>query len=146
MEKRQMNRILTAAALVAITAFSAAPSFAAAAAATTMKPAAMAPAKVAMAPAKPAMASKATPLTFKLIDANHDGKITFAELKKYFPKVTKAEFAKFAGKDGTLDHAGLAAFAAAEKAMMAPMAAAKPAMAPAKPAMAPMKPMMAPKK
>ena len=117
-----MKRILTAAALVALTAFATAPSFAAAAA-TTMKPAAAAPVKMAAAtPAKPA---KAAPLTFKLIDANHDGKISFDELKKYFPKVTKAEFAKYAGKDGFLDHTGLAAFVKAQTPAPAKPAATK---------------------
>jgi hypothetical protein len=115
-----MKRILTASMLVAVAAFATAPAFAA----TTTKATTST-----MAAAKPAVAKSATTkptvLSFKLIDANHDGKISYDELKKYFPKLTKAEFAKYAGKDGTLDHAGLAAFFKAQKA--ADAAAAKPA-------------------
>jgi len=107
METYPMNRILTAAALVAMAALSAAPAFAATTAAPAAKPA-MAAAKPAMAAATPA---KPVVLTFKLIDANHDGKISFAELKKYFPKLTKDEFAKAdTDKSGFLNKAELAAF------------------------------------
>jgi len=67
-------------------------------------------------------------LSFKLIDANHDGKISYEELKVYFPKLTKAEFAKYDTKHlGYYDHAELAAFFKAQKA--ADAAAAKPAAA-----------------
>jgi hypothetical protein len=112
-----MNRFLTATALVAIAAFTAAPAFAAAATAA-------APAKtVAAKPvAKPVAATPAKPvvLTFKLIDANHDGKISLTEIQKYWPKTTKADFAKYdTNKDGFFDHAELAAFVKA-------MAPAKP--------------------
>jgi Ca2+-binding EF-hand superfamily protein len=109
-----MKHILTATALVAFVALTA-PSFAATAAAPAMKPAAKtAMMKPAMAPAKPMV------LSFKTIDANHDGKISYAELKKYWPKLSKADFAKYdADKDGFYNHAELAAFAKA-------MAPAKP--------------------
>jgi hypothetical protein len=105
-----MNRILTAAALVAMAAFTAAPALAATAAKPAVKPAMT---KVASKPAaKPATAAaKPVVVTFKTIDANHDGKISYEELKKYWPSLTKAQFAKFAGKTGSLNHAGLAAFA-----------------------------------
>ena len=114
METYPMNRILIAAALVAVTAFSAAPALAAAAATTAAKPAAAVA-------AKPAAAAPATvTLSFKLVDANKDGKISYAELKKYFPKLTKAEFAKYdTDKSGFLNKAEFAAFAKA-------MAPAKP--------------------
>ena len=106
-----MKRILTATAIVALAALTAAPVFAAGAAAKPApKPAVhkMAAMKPAMAPAKP------TVVTFKMIDANHDGKISYAELKKFWPKLTKAEFAKYdANKDGFYSHAELAAFAKA---------------------------------
>ena len=103
-----MNRILTAAALVAMAALSAAPAFAAAATTTTAAKPAMAAAKPAMAAATPA---KPVVLTFKLIDADHDGKISYTELKKYFPKLTKADFAKAdTDKSGFLNKAELAAF------------------------------------
>src|SRR6201999_1659978 len=98
-----MNRILTAAALVAMAALSTARALAATT--TVAKPAA----KTAV--AKPATPAKPTVVTFKMIDANHDGKISFAELKKYWPSLTKAQFAKFAGKDGFMTRAELAAFA-----------------------------------
>jgi len=106
-----MKRILAASALVAIAAFATFPAVAATTTTTTTKtvtakaPAKPAPAKVAATPAKPVV------LTFKLIDANHDGKISFEELKKYFPKLTKAEFAKAdTDKSGFLNKAELAAF------------------------------------
>jgi hypothetical protein len=103
-----MNRIVTAAALVAIAALTSAPAFAAAAAAAPAAKPAMVAAKPAMAAATPA---KPVVLSFKLIDANHDGKISFAELQKYFPKLTKADFAKAdTDKSGFLNKAELAAF------------------------------------
>jgi hypothetical protein len=114
----QMKRILTATALVALVALTA-PSFAATATAAkpAMKPATKtAMMKPAMAPAKPMV------LSFKTIDANHDGKISYAEMKKYWPKLSKADFAKYdADKDGFYNHAELAAFAKA----MAPAAPSK---------------------
>jgi len=106
-----MNRFLTAsAALVAIAALSAAPAFAAAAA-TAKAPVAhvtkAAPAKVA---AKPA-AAKGVLVSFKTLDTNKDGKISLAELQKVWPKLTKADFAKYdANKDGFYNHAELAAY------------------------------------
>lgn len=106
-----MNRFLTAsAALVAIAALSAAPAFAAAAT-TTKAPVThvtkAAPAKVA---AKPA-ATKGVLVNFKTLDTNKDGKISLAELQKVWPKLTKADFAKFdANKDGFYNHAELAAY------------------------------------
>ncbi|HTJ56950.1 MAG TPA: hypothetical protein VL418_05225 [Devosiaceae bacterium] len=110
-----MNRILTAAALVAMAALSTAPALAAtttaakpAATTAVAKPVAKPVAKVAV--AKPE-AGKPTVVTFKMIDANHDGKISFVELKKYWPTLTKAQFAKFSGKDGSMSRAQLAAFA-----------------------------------
>jgi len=115
-----MKRILTAAALVAM-ALVAAPAMAATT--TAAKPAATAAAKPAPKMAAATTPAKPTVLTFKLIDANHDGKISYDELKKYFPKLTKADFAKYAGKDGTIDHAGLAKFFKDQKAAMAPAAA-----------------------
>ena len=130
-----MNRTLTASALVALAALMAAPAFAAAApATTTTKPAmaAMAPAKPVAAPAKPAVA-KPVVLTFAKIDANHDGKISFDELKKYFPTVTKAEFDKYdADKSGDYNKAELAAFVKGQKPAKAPAAPVKaPVKAPA---------------
>jgi len=111
-----MNRILTAAALVAMAALSAAPALAATAATTTAKPAVAAKPVAKVAAAAPATVT----LTFKLVDANHDGKISYTELKKYFPKLTKADFAKYdTDKSGFLNKAEFAAFAAA-------MAPAKP--------------------
>ena len=111
-----MNRFLTATALVAIAAFTAAPAFAAAA--TTAAPAKAAVTKpVAKPVAKVAAATPAKPvvLTFKLIDANHDGKISLTEIQKYWPKTTKADFAKYdTNKDGFFDHAELAAFVKAQ--------------------------------
>lgn len=114
-----MNRFLTATALVAMAALTAAPALAATATTTTkttpttVKPA---PKAVVAKPAKP------TVLTYKLIDANHDGKISLGELQKYFPKLTKAEFAKFdASKDGFYDHVELAAFYKAQNAAPAPV-------------------------
>jgi len=111
METYPMNRILTAAALVAMAALSAAPALAATAATTAAKPAAAAIAKPVAKVAAAATPAKPVVLTFKLIDANHDGKISFAELKKYFPKLTKDEFAKAdTDKSGFLNKAELAAF------------------------------------
>ncbi|MDR3474571.1 MAG: hypothetical protein P4M09_23215 [Devosia sp.] len=110
-----MNRILTATALVAMAALTAAPALAASTTTTTTtmtktmtaKPA---PKMAAATPAKPKF------VTFKTIDANHDGKISMVELKKYFPKLTKADFAKYdANKDGFYDHAELAAFVKAQQ-------------------------------
>lgn len=96
-----MKRILTAAALAALATLTVAPAMAATT--TTAKPAKTATATT---------STKPTVLTFKQIDANHDGKISYAELKKYFPKLTKAEFAKFDTKKlGYYNHAELAAFA-----------------------------------
>jgi hypothetical protein len=128
----EMNRFLTASAIVALAALTAAPAFAAAAVTTpaTTKPAMAAKPAPKMAAATPA---KAVVVTFKTIDANHDGKISFDELKKYFPKVTKAEFAASdANKDGFYDHAELAAFVKSQQPAKAPMGgmmkpAAKPA-------------------
>ena len=106
-----MKRILTAAALVAMASMAAAPTLAATTAApktttTSTKMATATPATTT--PAKPAV------VTFKAIDANHDGKISYDELKKYFPKLTKADFAKYDTKKlGYYDHAELAAFAKA---------------------------------
>ena len=128
-----MNRTLTASALVALAALMAAPAFAAAApATTTTKPAVTAPAKPVAAPAKPAVA-KPVVLTFAKIDANHDGKISFDELKKYFPTVTKAEFDKYdADKSGDYNKAELAAFVKGQKPAKAPAAPVKaPVKAPA---------------
>ena len=71
-------------------------------------------------PAKPVV------LSFKLIDANHDGKISSDELKKYFPKLTKDEFAKAdADKSGFLNKAELAAFVKSQQPPKAPMTKAK---------------------
>lgn len=101
-----MRRFLTAsAALLAVAALTAAPSFAATAAH---------PAKTAVVAATAPVSAKPTVVTFKTIDANHDGKISFAELLKFYPHTTKAEFAKFA-KAGFLNHAELAAFAKAQQ-------------------------------
>ena len=86
-----MNSFLKISALVAVSALVSFPAFAAtytAPAATTTKTVAPAKTVAAATPAKPVV------LTFKLIDANHDGKISYTELKKYFPKLTKDEFAK----------------------------------------------------
>ncbi len=102
-----MKRILIATALVAVAAFSV-PAFAA----STSKP----PNPMKVETAKPAAAAtpatgKAIALSFKQIDANHDGKISYDELKKYNPTLTKDEFAKYdANKDGFYDHTELAAF------------------------------------
>jgi hypothetical protein len=110
-----MKRILAASALVALAAFATFPAVAATTTTTTTKTttaAKPAPVKVAAAttPAKPVV------LTFKLIDANHDGKISYTELKKYFPKLTKAEFAKAdTDKSGFLNKAELAAFVASQQ-------------------------------
>lgn len=117
-----MKRILAASALVAIAAFATLPAVAAttytAPKATTTAPAKPAPA--ATTPAKPVV------LSFKLIDANHDGKISYDELKKYFPKVTKAEFAKAdADKSGFLNKAELAAFVKSQQPPKAPMSMTK---------------------
>jgi hypothetical protein len=124
-----MNRFLTASAIVALAALTAAPAFAAAAATTTMmaktaaKPAPkMAAATPAATPAKPMVVS------FKTLDANKDGKLSLAELQKYWPKLTKADFAKYdANKDGFYDHAELAAFAKAMQPAKAPMSMMAPA-------------------
>ena len=108
-----MKRIIAASALVAFAAFATFPAVAATTTTTTTKtvtakaPVKVVPVKVAAAttPAKPVV------LSFKLIDANHDGKISSEELKKYFPKLTKEEFAKAdADKSGFLNKAELAAF------------------------------------
>lgn len=113
-----MKRILAASALVALAAFATFPAVAATATTTTKTVTAKAPVKAApvkVAPVKVAAATPAKPvvLTFKLIDANHDGKISFTELKKYFPKVTKAEFAKAdTDKSGFFNKAELAAYVA----------------------------------
>jgi Ca2+-binding EF-hand superfamily protein len=108
-----MKRIIAASALVALAAFATFPAVAATTTTTTTKtvtakaPVKAAPVKVAAA----ATAPKTVVVTFKLIDANHDGKISFTELKKYFPKLTKAEFAKAdADKSGFLNKVELAAF------------------------------------
>jgi len=116
-----MKRILAASALVALAAFATFPAVAATTTTTTTKTvtAKAAPVKVAAAttPAKPVV------LTFKLIDANHDGKISYTELKKYFPKVTKDEFAKAdTDKSGFLNKAELAAFVKSQQPPKAPMA------------------------
>jgi hypothetical protein len=106
-----MKRILTATAIVALAAMAAAPAFAA----TTAKPAPK-PAVHKVAAMKTPAATPAKPkvLTFRAIDANHDGKISYAELKKVWPKLTKADFAKYdANKDGFYNHAEFAAFAKA---------------------------------
>ncbi len=109
-----MKRILAASALVALAAFATFPVVAATTTTTTKTVTAKAPVKAA--PVK--VAAAATPakpvvLSFKLIDANHDGKISFTELKKYFPKVTKAEFAKAdTDKSGFFNKAELAAYVA----------------------------------
>lgn len=114
-----MKRILTVTAVVALAALAAAPAFAA----TAVKPAAK-PAVHKMAAMKPAMAAtpaKPVVVSFKTLDANHDGKISYEEMKKVWPKLSKADFAKYdANKDGFYNHAELAAFAKA-------MAPAKPA-------------------
>ncbi len=107
-----MNRILTASAIVALAALSAAPAFAA----TTAKPAPKAAVHKVVVKKKPVVATPAKPVvvTFKTLDANKDGKISFAELKKYWPKLAKADFAKYdTNKDGFYNHTELAAFAAA---------------------------------
>ena len=118
-----MNSFLKISALVAVAAFASFPALAAAPAA---------PAKPAVVAAKPVVATPAKPvvLTFKLIDANHDGKISYTELKKYFPKLTKEEFAKAdADKSGFLNKVELAAFVKSQQPPKAPMATM---MAPAK--------------
>ena len=123
-----MNSILKISALVAVAAFASFPALAAAPAAPA-KPAAVVAAKpvvakVAATPAKPVV------VTFKLIDANHDGKISYTELKKYFPKLTKEEFAKAdTDKSGFLNKVELAAFVKSQQPAKAPMATM---MAPAK--------------
>jgi hypothetical protein len=120
-----MKRIIAASALVAFAAFATFPAVAATTTTTTTKtvmakaPVKAAPVKVAAAttPAKPVV------LSFKLIDANHDGKISSDELKKYFPKLTKDEFAKAdADKSGFLNKAELAAFVKSQQPPKAPMA------------------------
>jgi hypothetical protein len=104
-----MKRILTATAIVALAALAAAPALAA----TAVKPAPK-PAVHKVVAKKPVVAATPKVVTFKTIDANHDGKISYAELKKFWPKLTKAEFAKYdANKDGFYNHAELAAFAKA---------------------------------
>jgi hypothetical protein len=106
-----MKRILTATAIVALAALAAAPALAATAVKPAPKPAVhkvVAMKTAAATPAKPKV------VTFKTIDANKDGKISYAELKKFWPKLTKAEFAKYdANKDGFYNHTELAAFAKA---------------------------------
>jgi Ca2+-binding EF-hand superfamily protein len=115
-----MKRILTATALIALAAMTAAPALAAA---TTMT--AAAPAKVATAPAA---TTKAKAVTFKSIDANKDGEISLTELQKVWPQVTKAEFDKFSKKKaGMLDHAELAALVKAQQPAKTAAMAAKPA-------------------
>ena len=115
-----MNSFLKISALVAVSALVSFPAFAAtytAPAATTTKT--VAPAKPVVAAATPA---KAVVLTFKLIDANHDGKISYTELKKYFPKLTKADFAKAdTDKSGFLNKAELATYVKAQQPPKAPM-------------------------
>ena len=122
-----MKRIIAASALVAFAAFATFPAVAATTTTTTTKTVtAKAPVKVA--PVKVAAATPAKPvvLTFKLIDANHDGKISSDELKKYFPKLTKDEFAKAdADKSGFLNKAELAAFVKSQQPPKAPMTKAK---------------------
>ena len=109
-----MKRILAASALVALAAFATFPAVAATTTTTTTTKATTVKAPVKAAPVKAAVAAtpaKPVVLTFKLIDANHDGKISMEELKKYFPKLTKDEFAKAdADKSGFLNKAELAAF------------------------------------
>ena len=116
-----MNSFLKISALVAVSALVSFPAFAAAAytapAATTTKT--VAPAKPVVAAATPA---KPVVLTFKLIDANHDGKISYTELKKYFPKLTTADFAKAdTDKSGFLNKAELATYVKAQQPAKPPM-------------------------
>jgi hypothetical protein len=119
-----MKRILAASALVALAAFATFPAVAATTTATTTtKTVAAKPAPMKVAAATPA---KPVVLTFKLIDANHDGKISYDELKKYFPKLTKAEFAKAdTDKSGFLNKAELAAFVKSQQPPKAPMSMTK---------------------
>ncbi|MDB5561943.1 MAG: hypothetical protein JWN11_1361 [Hyphomicrobiales bacterium] len=119
-----MKPILKVSAAVLIAAISTfpavaatAPAMAPAAKTVAAKPAVAkaAPAKVAaVAPAKAAPAkavAKAAPLTFKKIDANHDGKVSEAELKAVSPKLTKAEFATAdSDKSGALSLAEVAKY------------------------------------
>lgn len=76
----------------------------------------MAPATHKTAPMTHKAPVKKIVLTFAKIDANHDGKIEYVELKKYFPHLTHKEFARFDHHKGYLDHAGLAAFFKAQHA------------------------------
>jgi Ca2+-binding EF-hand superfamily protein len=106
-----MKRILTATAIVALAAMAAAPALAATAVKPAPKPAVHKVVAMKTAAATPA---KPTVVTFKTLDANKDGKISYAELKKFWPKLTKAGFAAYdANKDGFYNHAELAAFAKA---------------------------------
>jgi len=107
-----MKRILTATAIVALAALAAAPALAATAVKSAPKPAVHK--VVAKKPVATPVAAKAKVMTFKMIDANHDGKISYSELKKVWPHLTKADFAKYdTNKDGFYNHTELAAFAKA---------------------------------
>jgi hypothetical protein len=98
-----MKPILKVSAAVTLAALSAFPAVAATAPAKPAAPAKTAPVMAAVAKpaplkvavAKPAAPVKAAPkvLTFKIIDTNHDKKVSFAELGAVVPKLTKAEFA-----------------------------------------------------
>ena len=114
-----MKRILAASALVALSDLATFPAVAATTTTTTTKTTTAAkPAPVVSTPAKPIV------LSFKLVDANHDGKISYEELKKYFPKLTKTEFTKADTKTlGYLDHAEFAAFVKSQQPPKTPMAA-----------------------
>lgn len=90
-----MNAFLKISAFVAVAAFAAFPAVAASTTAPVHK----------VATAKPKV------ITFKMIDTNHDGKISFVELKKYDHRLTKGEFAKAdTNHNGWLDRKELAAF------------------------------------
>lgn len=50
-------------------------------------------------------------VTFRQLDANHDGKVSYLEMKKFFPKLTKKQFAAAdTNKNGSLDRAEVVTF------------------------------------
>lgn len=102
-----MNVVTKVAAAMLLASLTAMPAFAAppTKAAPSVKTAAPIPAvKMAAVPAKRV-------LSFRQIDIDHDGKISYAELRRYFPHLSKKEFAADdRNHDGYYERLDLVAF------------------------------------